>query len=341
LALILDPRETSTLFVRWIEGRGRAGAPFRNVLLAAAPVEPGELLRSSLFSQVETAIVTSATLAVGGTDFRFLRGRLGLGEAGEARRSRNVDHMDPEFAFTDVEVSTPDLAESEPLQVTEKLLASPFDYASQTLFCVPTDLPGHDAGDSFQEATARVVLDLVAITDGGIFVLFTSHRALRSVARLLRVAGIESRNPVFVHGEAPRARLLGDFVRSERGILLGTSSFWEGVDVPGEPLRGLILQKIPFRVPTEPITQARMEAIEGRGESSFHAYLLPLAALRLKQGFGRLVRSRDDRGAVILLDSRILTRRYGRVLRRALPDAPLSKGSWEELRRGLSSFYAL
>jgi ATP-dependent DNA helicase DinG len=223
--------------------------------------------------------------------------------------------------------------------ITETILPSPFDYPNNTLFCVPSGLPQYDAGPPFQEATARIVREMAAITDGGIFVLFTSHAALRSVASLLRQEPGSSW-PIFVHGEAPRGKLLGDFVRSGRGILLGTASFWEGVDVPGHPLRGLILQKIPFRVPTEPIIEARMEAIEARGRSPFNAYLVPLAALRLKQGFGRLIRSREDRGAILLLDSRILTKPYGRVLRDALPDAPLVRGHWPEIRGRLESFYS-
>ncbi|MEX0856319.1 MAG: helicase C-terminal domain-containing protein [Gemmatimonadota bacterium] len=339
LALVLDPDRSGSAFVRWIEARGRPGGPLRNVLLAAAPVEPGALLRTSLFDRVETAVVTSATLPIGGTDFRFVRGRLGLDEAGGRVVKAESEERAAEFAFSDVEAALHPDATEEAIQVTETLLASPFDYGSQTLFCVPSDLPGHDAGAAFQEATARVVQDFAQITGGGLFVLFTSHRALRTVGRLLREAGVDREWPLFIHGEAPRVRLLRDFVAAERGILLGTSSFWEGVDVPGDPLRGLVLQKLPFRVPTEPITQARMEAIEARGENPFGAYLLPLAALRLKQGFGRLVRSRADKGGIVLLDSRILTRSYGRVLLRALPGAPLKKGPWQEVRRGLSDFY--
>jgi len=254
---------------------------------------------------------------------------------------------EPELAFEDPGDLLPTLhsefpgggSDALPLPVTESLLASPFDFGTQTRLCVPTDLLGHDAGSAFQDATARIVSDLARITGGGIFALFTSHRALRMVAERLRAGGSEGRWPLFVHGEAPRSRLLDGFVSSRNGILLGTSSFWEGVDVPGEPLRGLVLQKLPFRVPTEPVTQARMEAIHARGQSSFHAYLLPLAALRLKQGFGRLIRSREDRGGIVLLDARILTRAYGRTLRRALPPAPLVKGSWAEIRQELVRFY--
>jgi ATP-dependent DNA helicase DinG len=143
-----------------------------------------------------------------------------------------------------------------------------------------------------------------------------------------------------VQGEAPRARLLKQFVESGRGVLLGTSSFWEGVDVPGDPLRGLIIQKLPFQVPTEPIVQARMEAVLAQGGDPFWRYTLPEAALRLKQGFGRLIRTREDRGVVLVLDNRILTRRYGPYLRQSLPPAPMAKGLWPDLRRVLEEFYA-
>ncbi len=345
LLMVLDPRDEATSFVRWIEGTGRRSHPLRNVRLAAAPVEPGPLLRQALFDQVESAVLTSATLSTGGRDFAFLRGRLGLTPHPASSRNRGSPE-EAEFpgfpelhAFAEAVQPVRDEGPSPPLAVTETLLASPFDFERQARLCIPTDLPGHDSGASFQQATARVVRETAQITGGGVFVLFTSHRALRSVAELLRSGGDDRRWPLFVHGEAPRSRLLDGFVSARSGILLGTSSFWEGVDVPGEPLRALVLQKLPFRVPTEPVTQARMEAIEGRGGRPFHEYLLPLAALRLKQGFGRLVRSRTDRGGVILLDSRLLTRPYGRILRRALPPAPLVRGPWPEVRRRLEEFY--
>jgi ATP-dependent DNA helicase DinG len=204
---------------------------------------------------------------------------------------------------------------------------------------VPTDLPAPEGGDAaFQRATASVVTDLAAITDGGLFVLFTSHSALRRVAAELRSAGDVSW-PLFVHGEDERHRLLESFAASGRGVLLGTTSFWEGVDVPGDPLRGLVIQKLPFRVPTEPITAARMEAVERLGGDAFHGFMLPHAALRLKQGFGRLIRARTDRGAVLILDDRIVTKRYGRYLRGSLPDAPLVKGAWEDVKRRVRAFY--
>lgn len=312
IRLVLAPGEDGAGFVRWMESRGRGRRA--NLSLAAAPIALGTVLRESLFTKVETTVLTSATLTTR-RSFDFLRERLGIAEGEVA----DLDH---------------------PLNFEERMVPSPFDYTTQAVLAVPTDLPAAEAGgDGFQEATARVVADVARLSDGGLFVLFTSHAALRRVAELLRAQGVDSRWPLFVHGEGDRHRLLRDFVDAHRGILLGTASFWEGVDVPGEPLRGLILQKLPFKVPTEPITAARMEAIERLGGSSFHQFMLPHAALRLKQGFGRLIRARTDRGAVVVLDDRLVVKRYGRYLRDSLPEAPLVKGPWDEILVRLRRFY--
>jgi ATP-dependent DNA helicase DinG len=142
-----------------------------------------------------------------------------------------------------------------------------------------------------------------------------------------------------VHGEAPRAQLVRRFAESGRGILLGTTSFWEGVDVPGRPLRGLLIPRLPFKVPTEPVTAARIEAIEAAGGNSFLSYMLPHAAIRLKQGFGRLIRSRTDHGAVLILDGRIAKKSYGKYLVASLPPAPLAMGPWRDVHTALLDFY--
>jgi len=315
LRLVLLPDDdTRRGYVRWLERR-RSGKKGRgNPVLAAAPVELGPLLREGLFEPTDTAVLSSATLTTK-EGFSFFRERLGLSEEGLAE-------------------------EGHPFDVEEAVVPSPFDFASQTVLGVPTDLADAAADrSSLDHATAGVVADLAEITDGGVFVLFTSHRSLNVVARGLRDRRIDARFPLFVHGEESRARLLRGFVGSGRGILLGTASFWEGVDVPGRPLRALVLQKLPFRVPTEPVTAARLEAVEEAGGNPFWHYMLPLAALRLKQGFGRLVRSRTDRGAVLLLDDRILRKRYGRYLRDSLPDAPLIKGPWPRVAGRIAEFY--
>jgi len=312
LRLVLAPGEEGAAYVRWLDSRGRGRQ--MNLVLGAAPIELGQILRESLFERAETAILTSATLATR-QRFDFLRSRLGLG----------------------ADVVRDD---GEKLEVLESVIPSPFDFQANSLLCVPTDLPAPERGDpAFQDATAEVVVDLAEMSGGGLFVLFTSHSALRKVAGLLRQAGADARWPLYVQGEGDRFRILSGFVEARHGILLGTASFWEGVDVPGDPLRGLVIQKLPFRVPTEPITAARMEAIEAAGGDSFRDFMLPQAAIRLKQGFGRLIRSHADRGAVVVLDDRIVTKRYGVYLRDSLPDAPLVKGAWLDVRRRLEAFY--
>jgi ATP-dependent DNA helicase DinG len=227
------------------------------------------------------------------------------------------------------------------MPVEEEVHPSPFDFSVQSLLAVPTDIPPPGGADDalHARATERIVLDMAEITDGGLFVLFTSYRSLKLLAAALRRGGVDQRWPLLVHGEAPRPQLVERFVESGRSILLGTDSFWEGVDVPGHPLRGLVIPKLPFKVPTEPITSARTEAIELRGGNAFESYMLPHAAIRLKQGFGRLIRSRTDRGAVVVADPRLVTRRYGRYLLDSLPPARVVVGDWEHCGGELASFY--
>ena len=310
--MVLNPTSDGPDFVRWLEIRGPRRRGGGNLALAAAPVSVGDLLREALFDKVESAVLTSATLTTRGR-FDFIRDRLGL--AGDVV---SMDEDAPE--------------------VHEGLFPSPFDFSVQSVFSVATDLPdAAGPGGPLDLATTEVLAELAKLTDGGLFALFTSHGAVRRVAEALEARRL--RWPLFVHGRAPRAKLLNQFVEAGNGILLGTASFWEGVDVPGDPLRGLVIQKLPFRVPTEPVTEARVEAVERTGGNAFWDFMLPHAALRLKQGYGRLIRSRADRGAIVLLDDRILRKRYGRYLRDSLPPAPLIKGPWPEVAQRLARFY--
>jgi ATP-dependent DNA helicase DinG len=162
---------------------------------------------------------------------------------------------------------------------------------------------------------------------------------VRQLASELRARGTERRWPLLVHGEESRDALLSRFRDSGQALLLGTASFWEGVDVPGDALRGLIIAKLPFRVPTEPVTAAHCEAIEARGGDAFAEYMLPHASLRLKQGFGRLIRTGTDRGVVVVADPRIVTKRYGRALLAALPPATRVIGRWPMLVEKVRQFY--
>ena len=311
IALVFGWSEPAKDFVRWLELRGRPGRA--QTVMNAAPLRPGDMLTGSLFSEIEAVVLTSATLTTGG-NFRYMRGRLGLG-----REALEEIDQAPEVA----ELSVP----------------SPFDYDSQTMVGLPTDLArASSTSRRFLGDTVRVVTEMASITGGGLFVLFTAYSAMNEVARLLRAAPAW-RHPLFVQGEGSRARILADFVRSGSGVLLGTSSFWEGVDVPGEALRGLILHKLPFRPPSEPVTQARARVIEDAGGNAFAELTLPQAALRLKQGFGRLVRRRGDRGAVLILDDRIVRMRYGRHLLASLPPAPTVRGPWLRVRQELRRFY--
>ena len=314
LRLVLLPGDSSASFVRWLESRGRGKKG--NLVLAAAPIELGGVLLDSLFTKAETTVLTSATLTTRG-NFDFARGRLGISEV--------------ELEGAEVDVS-----------VHERRVPSPFNFGEQALIAVPTDIPWKNGKDSPPEdATVKVLEAFAGITDGGLFALFTSHSALRHVAEGVRTQGIDQSWPIFVQGEEDRHRILERFIDSGRGILLGTSSFWEGVDVPGDPLRGLLIHKLPFRVPTEPITAARMEAIERQGRDPFAHFMLPHAALRLKQGFGRLIRARTDRGVVLILDDRIVRRRYGRYLQDSLPPAPIVREPWPGIEERLRDFFNL
>jgi len=308
ILLALRPQSDAQL-VRWIERRGNKPTgtlPFP-LALAAVPLDLAPVLKETLFDRVDTVALTSATLATGG-DFGFLKERLGLELP--PTRLRN-----------------------------EESLPSPFDFREQCLFCVPVDLPdprsdevGHD------RALVDAVIDIARASDGGMFVLFTSHGALRRVASAVRTT-LGARWPLLVQGEGQRDHLLRRFRENGSAILFGTDSFWEGVDVPGRSLRALMLAKLPFKVPSEPLTAARLEALAAQGLDGFRHYLLPHAALKLKQGFGRLIRSTADVGVVLLMDPRVSRRNYGGMLMASLPPATRVIGSWTEVRSATQEFF--
>lgn len=306
---VLRPSPGAKL-VRWIERRGNrttGSLPFP-LGMAAVPLDLAPTLKESLFDRVETVTLTSATLATGG-DFAFLKERLGL--------------------------------DIPPSRVTvEESLPSPFDFNEQCLLGIPTDVPdprrdmaGHDA------AIHRAVLDIAHASDGGMFVLFTSHAALRRISASVRDE-LAGRWPLLIQGEGQRDHLLRRFREAGSAILFGTDSFWEGVDVPGPSLRALVLAKLPFKVPSEPLTAARLEALAEQGVDGFRHYLMPHAALKLKQGFGRLIRSRSDIGVVMLMDSRVAKRNYGGNLLMSLPPARKVIDTWGNLRLEVEEFFA-
>ena len=198
---------------------------------------------------------------------------------------------------------------------------SPFDYQRQALAYLPANLPDPSARDYTDRviAAVRPVLDA---SDGRAFLLFTSHRALRRAAELL-----EGRVPwpLFVQGTAPRHRLLEEFRASGRGVLLGAASFWEGVDVAGEALSVVVIDKLPFAMPDDPVLQARLEALEESGINPFMGWQVPTAVIALKQGAGRLIRDVHDRGVLVLCDPRLSTKGYGRLFLASLPPMPRTR----------------
>jgi ATP-dependent DNA helicase DinG len=264
----------------------------RSTSLSSSPVDLSLILRTRVFESVPAAILTSATLSSGKNGdtgpkaFSFIRSRLGL--------------------------------DADSVSVREEVVASPFDYTTHALLYVPTDLPA-PADPAFLDGAAARIAELIEITGGGAFVLTTSLRSMRALHGAL-VERLPGRR-ILVQGEAPKTTTLSTFRAAGDAVLVATASFWQGVDVPGDALRLVILEKIPFPVPNEPVILARAQALEAEGKKPFVDLHVPLAKIALKQGFGRLIRTRQDRGIVALLDERVHRRGYGKDLLAALPPA--------------------
>ncbi|MGI8908280.1 MAG: helicase C-terminal domain-containing protein [Candidatus Sumerlaeaceae bacterium] len=286
-----------------------------------APLDIAPALRSALFTRKRTVILTSATLTVD-NKFDYLSRQLGLGAA-EVEESAS----DQQSTLEDVAGRTDYLK-----------VGTPFDYERNCLIGIPRDLPPPN-DRQFEEHIAPVIVETLRITQGRAFVLFTSYRSLQKALALtqsqLQAMGITT----FRQGEMPRHRLLEAFRSSSRAALFATSSFWEGVDVQGRALECLILTKLPFSVPTTPILEARAEHIDRRGGSSFYEMTVPMAVIKFKQGFGRLIRSKTDRGIVVILDHRVVTKPYGKTFLRSLPPARVQQGTTAEVLETLTSFY--
>jgi len=292
LRFAMENEDPNTVF--WIERRGFRGAPGAparrkssdekqaggrtNVFLQATPIEVGQILRECLWSKLETSVLTSATLAVGGA-FDYIRGRLGL------------DHA------------------------RDLIVPSHFDYERQAILYVPPDLPDPRTSQFASEATG-VIRRLLEITRGRAFVLFTSYAQMNEIYD--RLLG-QLEFPMLKQGDAPKSALLEEFRLTPNAVLFGTSSFWQGVDVQGEQLSCVIIDRLPFAVPSDPVVAARVRAIDAGGGNAFFEYQVPSAVITLKQGFGRLIRSLHDRGLLALLDNRILKKQYGRLFVESLP----------------------
>lgn len=271
--------------VSWIEAQSMRGA--LNLSFIKAKLNISEVLSNELFSRFQSLVLCSATLTTQ-KNFLFLRGRWGL------EREKHLQRL------------------------IEKSYSSPFNYKEQVLLTVPTDLPDPSHKD-YLLGIVNCIWDLIHASQGNAFILFTSYGMLKSCFELLAPRLIESRYQLYRQGAESRSTLLNKFRQGKRGILFGTDSFWEGVDVVGDALRCVIIAKLPFKVPSEPLNQARSEHLLREGKDPFMDYAIPQAIMKFKQGFGRLIRSKQDRGCVVCLDGRIIKKGYGKLFLKSLP----------------------
>lgn len=285
LEVILRPNGREGVSVHWAESMNRG----KSVSIQSKPLKVNETLKSLLFERVSTVILTSATLATG--------------------RQNGLDFVAKSLGAVD----------SERLQ-----LGSPFDYQANVRLRVPTWLNEPSKDEDYEERCANAVLNYVERSQGGAFILFTSYDFMNKIRDRIFSRLNDLGYPVFVQGEEmPRAMMVKAFQESSHSVLFGTDSFWQGVDVKGDKLRLVIIARLPFSVPSAPLQRARAKLVEAEGGNSFRDLSLPEAIIRFKQGFGRLVRTETDKGTVVVLDTRIKTKFYGRAFLDAIPRVPI------------------
>ncbi len=282
----------------WMEKEQFRKKPY--VSFQFAPIRIADLMAVSVYESMDTVVFTSATLAVNRT-FDYFNARLGLKAVANDR-------------------------------LIEVVLDSPFDFQKNVFFAVPKDI-----GQGVDQI-CRALRGALALTEGGAFALFTSYRMMRDVYAKMRPFFEESALDAYIQGERPNAELLKSFRQDKRASLFGTMSFWEGIDVKGDSLRAVIIDKLPFAVPTEPVHKARSEAIEETGGNAFAEYSLPNAVIKLKQGFGRLIRSKDDYGIILILDTRLIQKFYGKFFLNSLPKIKLYQDPLDSLLTSMNVF---
>jgi len=274
--------------------------------LNSAPIDVAATMKQAIYQRFRTVVMTSATLTTSHS-FNFFNKRSGLELCPIERR-------------------------------TEIQLESPFDFANQALIAIPTDIAAPNHEDYAEMLMEQI--ELAATAAGGrTFVLFTAYSLLRQLYNQLDAAFNARGFNCLRQGQIARHQLLNQFKHGDGNILFATDSFWEGVDVPGKALEQVIITRLPFRVPTEPIQIARCAAIERHGGNSFNQYTVPQAIIRLKQGFGRLIRHRDDRGVVLILDQRVVSKGYGRSFLKSLPPAQLVTAPAQQIQREIKNFF--
>lgn len=301
LELMKDPNQ-----VRWMEAQRLK--TLTNIHLVDANLDVSESLVNHLFSKFPTIVLCSATLT-SNRSFEFFRSRLGLTEKYLAKKP-----------------------------ITENIYDSPFDYPKQALLLIPTDLPSpQDA--NFNLVAYEHIWKAIQTSRGNAFILFTSYQMLKNCYEVLGSRLEAAKYKVFKQGDSNRQELLNQFKQTNYSVLMGTDSFWEGVDVAGDSLRLVIIVKLPFKVPTEPIIQARTEAITAKGGDPFNEYSIPNAIVKFKQGFGRLIRNKWDRGCIMCLDNRLINKGYGKIFLNSLPDCEKYFGASDTLYPKMLDFY--